>query len=89
MQTMASLTHPNIIEIFDYDHTEDKTFYYIIKYIPKLNLKKLVHHYGHLPPERMIYLLTQICDALREAHGVGLIHRDIKPADVPGGFFRR
>jgi serine/threonine-protein kinase len=82
VQAMASLTHPNIVEIFDYGHTEDGTFYYVMEYVPGLSLEELVRRYGHLPPERVVYLLTQICDALREAHGVGLIHRDIKPANI-------
>ena len=82
VQAMASLTHPNIVEIFDYGHTEDGTFYYVMEYVPGLSLEELVRRYGHLPPERVVYLVSQICDALREAHGVGLIHRDIKPANI-------
>ena len=77
---LASLVHhPNIVEIFDYGHTDDGTFYYVMEYVPGLSLDELVRRYGSLPPERVVYLLCQICDALREAHAVGLIHRDLVP----------
>ncbi len=82
VQSMASLTHPNIVEIFDYGHTDDGTFYYVMEYVPGLSLEELVRRYGSLPPERVVHLLVQICDALREAHAVGLIHRDIKPGNI-------
>lgn len=78
----AKLSHWNTIEIFDYGHTGDGTFYYVMEYLPGMNLGDLVEHYGPLPPERVIYLLRQTCDALNEAHAVGLIHRDIKPANI-------
>ena len=35
-----------------------------------------------LPPERVIFLITQTCDALAEAHAHGLVHRDIKPGNI-------
>src|SRR5262249_27486274 len=50
--------------------------------LPGLSLAELVERHGPLPPERAVHFLTQVCDALREAHGLGLIHRDVKPANV-------
>ncbi|MCR4415227.1 MAG: serine/threonine protein kinase [Thermoguttaceae bacterium] len=82
VRAAARLTHWNTIEIFDYGNTEDGTFYYVMEYLPGLSLADLVAHHGPLPPERVIYLLRQACDALREAHGAGLVHRDIKPANI-------
>lgn len=78
----ARLTHWNTIEIFDYGRTDDGTFYYVMEYLPGMNLEQLVEMHGPLPPERVIYLLTQVCDALAEAHAKGLVHRDIKPANI-------
>ncbi len=82
VRATARLSHWNTVEIFDYGSTEDGTFYYVMEYLPGLSLADLVEHYGPLPPERVIYLLTQTCDALREAHALGLVHRDIKPGNI-------
>lgn len=82
VQSMATLTHWNTVEIFDYGHTEDGTFYYVMEYLPGLTLQDLVDRYGPLSPGRAVYFLRQICAALHEAHSIGLIHRDIKPGNV-------
>ena len=82
VQAMATLTHWNTVEIYDYGHAEDGTFYYVMEYLPGQNLDHLVSRYGPLPPARAIHLLRQVCGALREAHGVGLLHRDIKPSNI-------
>jgi serine/threonine-protein kinase len=82
VRATATLTHWNTIEVFDYGHTEDGTFYYVMEYLPGMNLEDLVEQHGPLPPERAVHLLRQVCQALREAHGIGLIHRDIKPSNI-------
>lgn len=78
----ATLSHPNTVEIYDYGRTEDGVYYYVMEYLPGMNLAELVERCGTLPPERAVHLLRQICLALREAHGVGLVHRDIKPSNI-------
>jgi eukaryotic-like serine/threonine-protein kinase len=82
VQATASLSHPNTVQIFDYGHTEDGTFYYVMEYLQGLTLQELVDTHGPLPPARAVFLLCQVCRALGEAHAVGLIHRDIKPTNV-------
>lgn len=82
VRATAKLSHWNSIEIFDYGRTADGTFYYVMEYLPGMSLAEIVDRYGPLPPERVIYLLTQVCDALGEAHALGLIHRDIKPGNI-------
>ena len=78
----AKLSHWNSIDIYDYGHTSDGTFYYVMEYLPGTNLDEMVNHYGPLPPERVIHFLSQTCYALQEAHRLGLVHRDIKPANI-------
>jgi serine/threonine-protein kinase len=91
VQTTAKLSHWNSVDIFDYGRSDDGTFYYVMEFLPGMNLAELVKRYGTLPAPRAIHLIRQACDALQEAHEVGLIHRDIKPANifaaVRGGLF--
>jgi serine/threonine-protein kinase len=82
VRAAATLTHWNTVEVFDYGHTEDGTFYYVMEYLPGMDLQDLVEQHGPLPPGRAVHLLRQVCQALREAHGIGLIHRDIKPSNI-------
>jgi serine/threonine-protein kinase len=78
----AALSHPNTVEVYDYGHAADGTFYYVMEYLPGLNLHELVRRHGPLPPARVVHLLRQGCGALHEAHAAGLIHRDIKPGNI-------
>jgi serine/threonine-protein kinase len=82
VQATATLTHWNTIEVFDYGRADDGTFYYVMEYLPGMNLEELVEKHGPMPAERTVHLLRQVCHALREAHGIGLIHRDIKPSNI-------
>jgi eukaryotic-like serine/threonine-protein kinase len=82
VRATAKLSHWNSIDIYDYGHTADGTFYYVMEFLPGHNVNEVVERYGPLPGGRVVFLMDQICGALAEAHGVGLIHRDIKPANI-------
>jgi eukaryotic-like serine/threonine-protein kinase len=82
VQMTARLSHWNTVEIYDYGRTEDGAFFYVMEYLPGLNLDDLIERHGPLPAERVVHLLRQTCQALSEAHTTGLIHRDIKPGNV-------
>ena len=82
VRSTAALTHWNTVDIYDYGRHEDGTFYYVMEYLTGMNLQGLVDQNGPLPPGRVVYLLSQTCNALAEAHDNGLIHRDIKPANI-------
>ena len=53
-----------------------------MEYIDGITLEELVERCGPLPAARVSHFLKQACDAIVEAHGVGLVHRDIKPANI-------
>lgn len=82
VESIAALSHWNTVEIYDYGRTDDGKFYYVMEYLPGRSLQDLVDKFGPMPASRAIYLLHQACDALREAHQLGLVHRDIKPANI-------
>jgi serine/threonine-protein kinase len=82
VQMTARLSHWNTVEIYDYGRTDDGAFFYVMEHLPGLSLEEMLERHGPLPPERVIHLLRQTCHGLREAHAVGLIHRDIKPGNI-------
>ncbi len=82
VQLTAALTHPSTIAIYDYGRTGEGVFYYAMELLQGINLLQLVTFDGPLPPARVVHLLRQACGALTEAHAAGLIHRDVKPANL-------
>jgi eukaryotic-like serine/threonine-protein kinase len=82
VQQTAQLSHPNTVAIYDYGRTPDGLFYYAMEFLAGINLQDLVTIYGAQPPGRVIHILQQTCLALAEAHELGLVHRDVKPANI-------
>jgi serine/threonine-protein kinase len=78
----AALRSPHTVNIYDYGTTEDGTFYYVMELLEGFDCETLVREFGPLPPERAVHLLSQACHSLAEAHQGGLIHRDVKPANI-------
>lgn len=82
VQLTSQLTHPNTIEIYDYGHTRDGIFYYVMEYLPGIDLGRLIELEGAVPARRAAHIICQVCASLAEAHGRGFVHRDIKPMNI-------
>jgi tRNA A-37 threonylcarbamoyl transferase component Bud32 len=82
VQLTSQLTHPNTIAIYDYGRTDEGVFYYAMEYLPGLPLETVIREDGAQDPARVVHLVEQICGSLAEAHREGIVHRDVKPANV-------
>jgi formylglycine-generating enzyme required for sulfatase activity/predicted Ser/Thr protein kinase len=77
----ARLRHPNIITVYEAGEAEGQLFI-AMEYVPGLTLRELLEREGALPLERASSILEQVADALDYAHQQGVIHRDVKPANI-------
>jgi TonB family protein len=80
-RSAASLSHPNIIDIYDVGESEG-IHYIVMKYIEGETLNQRMHREGILPVPVSIHIIRQLAEALDYAHTNNVIHRDIKPANV-------
>jgi serine/threonine protein kinase len=78
----SDLSHPNIIRVYDFDHTPEGVPFIVMEYLEGKTLEALLAERSRLPFEEVIHLVAGVADALDQAHGRGVIHRDIKPANL-------
>jgi len=81
-QATASLRSPHTVDLFDFGMSEDGVFYYAMELLDGLDTDVLVRRYGPMPCARVAHVIHQMCHSLSEAHASGLVHRDVKPANV-------
>ena len=83
---LASMSHPNIVEIFDIGEFEEegkKKPYFVMPLLPGTTLESFIRKASHrLTVERTIDIISQACRGLQAAHERGLIHRDLKPSNI-------
>jgi serine/threonine-protein kinase len=77
----ASLSHPNVIPVYDTGE-EDGVLFISMRFVDGPDLRRLLRDEGPLSPERTVTLCTQVAAALDAAHLRGLVHRDVKPANI-------
>ena len=80
-QAAASLTHPNIVSIFDVGH-EDNIYYIVMELVQGKTLKEIINEDGVLPWKWSVNIAIQVASALETAHKNNIVHRDIKPHNI-------
>ena len=76
------LQHPNVVSVLDFSFGDDGLAFLVMELLEGHNLEQELKRCGKLSPERCAEIVLPICDALAEAHALGIIHRDIKPANI-------
>ena len=77
----AAIDHPNVIPVYEAGE-EDGRLYLVMRWVAGTDLHKLLRAEGRLDPLRAALIVNQVAGALDAAHAAGLIHRDVKPANV-------
>jgi len=80
-QAAASLTHPNIVQIYDVG-TDNGNYYIVMELVEGITLKEYIRKVGALDWKEAVSIAIQICSALSKAHSRGIVHRDIKPQNI-------
>jgi eukaryotic-like serine/threonine-protein kinase len=80
--TAAKLSHANTVTIFDYGQDGDDLYYIAMEYIEGRTLHRTLREEGPFDEKRTAHVAGQICRSLREAHGLGVVHRDLKPGNI-------
>ena len=80
-KTLAKLSHPNIVTVYDFGYTSDGVAYLIMEFVDGINLREAMNSRS-VGPEDALDIVATICRALEYAHSRGVIHRDIKPENI-------
>jgi serine/threonine-protein kinase len=76
------LDHPNAIQIFDFDRTEDGLFFLAMEHVRGENLRQRLQRTGPMSPEQAVEVMLQLTAVLAAAHEQGIVHRDLKPENL-------
>ncbi|MBW2700445.1 MAG: protein kinase [Deltaproteobacteria bacterium] len=80
-RTIAELSHPNIVQVFDTE-SAFATYFIVMEKLSGVDLAQVLAKRSILPPDEAVTILRQIASALAYAHSRGFAHRDVKPANV-------
>ena len=81
-RTVAKIQHPRVISIFDSGELQDGSAFIVMELLRGLDLAELLAAWGPGSPRQVALLLRQAASALQAAHDAGVIHRDVKPANL-------
>ena len=77
----SSLSHPNIVEMYDVGE-DDGQYYIVMEYVDGKTLKQVLKQRGHLSVSEVVDIMLQVTDGMAHAHDAYIIHRDIKPQNI-------
>ncbi len=80
-RTMAKMNHPNIVAVFDFGTTAEGHLFFVMEFVEGTTLHHLIKSTGLKPPQTF-EIIVGVCEALNYAHTEGVVHRDVKPANV-------
>jgi serine/threonine-protein kinase len=78
----ASLNHPNCVSVVDYGRSSDGAAFIVMEYVEGTTLENIIAESFPLARERIVDITLQVLAALTEAHGLGILHRDLKPDNI-------
>jgi predicted Ser/Thr protein kinase len=78
----ATLNHPRLTTVFDFDQSEDGGLFIVMEYLEGTRLSDLIRRSGPLEIARAVRLAIQLAEGLEAAHAAGVIHRDVKPQNI-------
>lgn len=78
---LAKLNHPNIAQLYSF-FKDGNEFFMVMEYVPGKTLEKLIQERGALPWRRAVEIAAQMLDGIQHAHTLGVLHRDVKPANI-------
>jgi hypothetical protein len=81
-KTISRLNCPSTVAVYDFGRSETGVLYIVLEYIDGMDLRELLEAESYVDDARALTLLRQVAESLREAHGLGLVHRDIKPGNI-------
>jgi len=81
-RSMAKLSHPGIVSVFDAGQTTGGLLYFVMEFIEGTDVGRMIEDNHRLPPQQALEIIGAVCEALAFAHESGIIHRDIKPSNI-------
>jgi eukaryotic-like serine/threonine-protein kinase len=81
-EACSKLRNPHTVITYDFDETEDGVLYLAMELLQGRPLQDIQNQEGPLDPARVLKILTQVAEALGEAHALGIVHRDMKPENI-------
>lgn len=81
-QAVSKLTHQNTVTLFDFGQTKDGVLYMAMEFLEGESLDQVIRREGRISGDRCLHIIRQVALSLDEAHGKGIVHRDIKPHNI-------